>query len=161
MRSSEFGVYAGGGCSEMVPPDGSSTLPLRSSPAASGKVAGANSTGRNGFLRWAGSFSTVLFGLSFEGAGLSFQEASGGGMRAVETAKSDGSSSACSVVYHQPTGRVLGAQLASPTARGISGTIAMAVSSRLDLGSLAYSDLGDSTDISLLQDTARQGLEWK
>lgn len=160
LRTSMPSVFAIGSCAELATSDGHLSLSLSSSAAASGRIAGANSTGRHFQLGGPGTFTARSFGLVLEGAGLTSGEAHKAGLGAAETARTQGPAWACSLVYDGSTGRLLGGQLAGPASGGMSGLLGLAVSERLGLGTLAYSDLGNSTDISLLQDTARQGLAW-
>jgi NADPH-dependent 2,4-dienoyl-CoA reductase/sulfur reductase-like enzyme len=161
MRSSEAGVLAAGGCAEMAAAKGSLPLPLGASASASGKIAGANAAGRNVALDVAATFSAGLFGLRVEGAGLTFDLAHRSGRDVVETVRANGAGSVCSLVHERATGRLVGGQIAGESCEGLSRLIASAVARRLDVGSLAYADLGSSTDISVLQDTARQGMAWR
>lgn len=158
MRSNAIGTYAAGGCAEMASADGPRSSPLADSPVASGRVAGANSSGRARYLRGVGTFRAELFGLTFEGAGLALDDAKKCALDALETTICEGPSSACSLVYLRKTCRVIGGQLAGRRNSGASAVISAFVSQRADLDTLAYSDIGGSTDISLLQETARQGL---
>jgi 3-phenylpropionate/trans-cinnamate dioxygenase ferredoxin reductase subunit len=161
MCSTEGSVFAAGSCAEMVAAEGSIPISLGASASASGRVAGANAAGRHVALDVAGAFSADLFGLRVEGAGLTFDQARASGQEVMETVRADGATSFCSLVHDRATGRLVGGQMAGESCEGFSMLIASAVARRLDIGSLAYADLGSSTDISMLQDTARQGLAWR
>ena len=161
MHSAQAGVLAAGSCAEMVGAEAPLPQPLGASAIASGKVAGGNAAGRRVVLDVAATFSTELFGIRLEGAGLTFDLARRSGHDVVETVRADGPSSVCSLVHDRATGRLLGGQAAGENCEGLSKLLASALSHRLDVGSLAYADLGSSTDISVLQDTARQGLAWR
>ena len=161
MRTAEAGVLAAGSCAELKGTKASVPPPLGASAAASGKVAGANAAGHNAVLDAAAPFSAELFGIRLEGAGLTLDLARRSGQEVVETVRADGGTSVCSLVHDRDTGRLVGGQVAGGNCEGLSKVIALAISRRLDVGSLAYADLGGSTDISVLQDTARQGLAWR
>lgn len=160
MRTSMTGVFAAGSCAVMPMVDGQAGILLGGSAVASGRIAGANSASRRLSLRAVGAFTAEVFGLKVQGAGMSLEAARSAGMDALETVRTEGPSRACSLVHERSTGRLLGAQLVLDSKEGSLGPLELSISERLCLSSLAYSDLGDSTDISLLQDTARQGLEW-
>ena len=161
MRSADSEVFAAGSCAEMATAEYSVPLPLGRSAPASGRVAGANAAGRTVALNLAAPFAAELFGLCIGGAGLTFDLARSAGLEVVETVRADGAASVCSLVHERTTGRIIGGQLAAPQAEGVAGLLASAVSHRVDIGSLAYAVAGGSTDISLLRDTARQGLAWR
>jgi NADPH-dependent 2,4-dienoyl-CoA reductase/sulfur reductase-like enzyme len=160
MRSTDASVFAAGSCAEMTT-EGLLPVSLCNSASASGRVAGANAAGRNVTLGVANTLSADLFGLHIEGAGLTLDLARRSGQEVVETVVADGATSVCSLVHDRATGRLVGGQIASESCEGLCRLIASAVSRRVDVGSLAYADLGNSTDISVLQDTARQGLAWR
>ena len=163
MESSIRDCYAAGGCAELAGVSAASatrTLSLHYSCATSSRVAGANAAGRFLAFRPVGSFGARVFGVGLACAGLSLSQARHLGLDAVEsTVSREGST--CSLVYDSCSGRLLGAQMAGACLPSLSPPLSLLASQSVSLSSLAYADLGESTDISLLLQAARQGIAWR
>jgi len=161
LRAKSGRCYAAGGCAELNNGDGSTTQLLGRSAEASGRVAGANAAGLNLTLTPASAYDTTLFGLGLASAGLEAGEAFALGMDTVETARRRDSTSACSIVHDRPTGRVVGVQVVGASSGHLSGFLSLVVTQAVRLSNLAFADAGCSTDISLITETASQGLTWR
>ena len=153
LRTTAEGTLAAGGCAEIRNRSGVSTV-LDEEPGMSGRVAGSNcvggktAVGKSRFLR------ARAFGLRFATTGLSQDPPSLFGSRFGSVSRSR-DSSACTIVYERLTGRVSSVQLVEPTEEDSLVYIPSVAGESLH--SIAYGGLG-SSDISLLADTARQGL---
>ncbi len=156
LRTSAPDVFAAGSCAELVGP-GTFERP---SPSGSGFVAGANAAGRRRRYLAVGSWSSTMFGLTLSLSGLSLREARRRGHDAVCVERSWGARSSCAVIFDSRSSKVLGVQLAGEASSASSGGVPMFVPDSLDLATLAVSSWGNSTDISPVSETARQGLRW-
>jgi pyruvate/2-oxoglutarate dehydrogenase complex dihydrolipoamide dehydrogenase (E3) component len=161
LRSNSGRCYAAGGCAEFGVGGMSQTMLLGRSAEASGRVAGANASGLKLPFTPASSIDAALFGLRFASAGLRVGEAPPLWMDAVETTWRRDSTSACSIVHDRLSGRVLGVQVLGPSSCHLSGFLSLVVTQSVRLSTLAYGDSGSSTDISLVAETASQGLAWR
>ncbi len=154
------GLLAAGGCAEMAISSHWRTGSLERSADASGRAAGANAAGRATTFLPVGYVQLRLFGLDLVVAGLTEIEARFVGYDATETHYRQDDTTECTIVSEKRTGRVLGVQIVSPSgARGQA--VPFAALQLMTMKSLAYSDFGGSTDISLVAEAARQGTSWR
>ena len=160
LRSTSRDCFAAGGCAELPIHGRARTILLCQSAPASGRTAGANASGQNLVLKAVGSFAATVFGLGLVGAGLGLKEARDIGLEVVETARRWGPTTACSIIHDRLTGRVVGVQAVGVSAESSSASLSFIVSHSLNLRTMAYADVGGSTDISLVAETARQGIHW-
>ncbi|MDG7010391.1 MAG: FAD-dependent oxidoreductase [Nitrososphaerota archaeon] len=153
LRTESKTVYAAGGCAE--PPGWSSPGGILGSPAASGRVAGANAMGGEVRFHPGRSFSSVIFGLSWfrHGPPIATLRARGG--LVTVTSKRD-TCSVCGIAYDR-RGRVVSVETVGKFSPD-PGALPWSIPEGSTLASLAYGPLG-STDISLVSDTARLGLK--
>jgi NADPH-dependent 2,4-dienoyl-CoA reductase/sulfur reductase-like enzyme len=158
LRSLTKGYFSAGGCAELQLGWYESSLPLGQSPEASGTVAGCNAAGLSVSFRSLGSRDESILGLGFVTAGISMRETALLGLEAVETTRTEGKDSACSIIHDPANGRVVGIQLVGASVANLSSSLSFLVLESVKLRTLAYADLGTSTDISLVAETARQAL---
>ena len=153
LRTSVPGVLAAGGCAE---PSGSTSpeTTLKEVPAASGRVAGANAAGGDVCTRPSCAFYLSVFGLHWLRLRLSSPGKQPVGGLATVTLRRD-PLSVCTIA-HDGRGRVVSIEAVERRAPG-RGVLSLPGHSGSTLKSLAYEPL-DSTDISLVSDTARLGL---
>ena len=150
-------LYAAGWCAE--PRNGRpNPFTLEGASAMSGRVAGANATGHRLALRPSRFAEASFFGLRWARAGASLGEARGRGCVVSEISRRWSPESACSMVYERPSGKILGVELVIEEGSERLGIFAEITSSS-SLRGVAYGVSGDSSDISLVSDTARLGLE--
>ncbi len=155
LRTKEPGVFAAGGCAELeggLPPGST----LGDEPRLSGRAAGANATGAGVSISRFRSWSLSALGLRWSRSGLDAKECRSLGMRVREACARQDGRSACTLVYEEATGRVVGAEAVEPVGSS-SGGLGSWVPGSATLKSLAYGGLG-SSDISMVSDTARMGL---
>ena len=155
MRSAVPGVLSAGGCAELhegSPPH--ATLVDEEGP--SGRVAGANAAGHRARLSAARCFSRSALGVTWTRRGTGAAPARAAGLDAVAIGRRD-AESACTIVYDRATGAVLG--LETVEARYSSGPVAASMGPFTTLRSLAYEGSLGSSDISMVSETARLGLE--
>lgn len=157
LRSSSKGIYAAGGCAEFGLPLRTRVFDTVASARTSGRVAGANAGGLRTKFTAVRSIDTTVFGLRLASVGLTLEEALSTGNPANAVTLTFGRTAICSVVYRRLDGKVLGIQLVGePEASHVDLTFA--VSRGVSLTELAYGHLTGSTDISLVAQTAREGL---
>lgn len=146
-------TFAAGGCAEVEGVEPPSTL--AGEPSSSGRIAGANSLGEGLSLGPTWSTELLLFGLRWVRMRARLNGARRGGGR---TLSRKGEEAACQIVFDPQSGRVTGMEFVNP----ISARVICEVPSTLDLNlrALAYGGCG-SSDISLISETARLGLEWR
>jgi NADPH-dependent 2,4-dienoyl-CoA reductase/sulfur reductase-like enzyme len=155
MRTSVPSTLSAGGCAELtsgIPP--SSTL--EEEQRSTGRVSGANASGAD--LRVPATRRSVcsIFGLTWTSIGVGLAESRAAGLAAVSRRWDEWTS--CTVVYERGRGVVMGLEVVEDASRP-SPSLPSEVS-RCTLKSLAYCPLG-SSDISVVSETARQGLkEW-
>ena len=155
LRTREPGVYAVGGCAELegsLPP----LSTLGEEPRLSGRAAGANAAGASVGISRVRCWSLAVLGLRWSRSGPGAKACRSLGMRVREAHGRQGSRAACTLVYEEATGRVIGAEVVEP-ADSSSGGLCSWVPGSATLKSLAYGGLG-SSDISMVSDTARVGL---
>ena len=158
MRSTCRGILAAGDCVEFMLGGSSIQIMRRSTAAAAGRIAGVNATGGSLDFNPVGSLELNLFGVEVACAGLSLSDS--------ETARLDTrevsltrSGSSCWIVFERLGGKVLGVGLAGPNASVAVGSLILTVSKGVGVRELVYQETSGSTDISLVADTARQGLK--
>ena len=151
LRTGAKTVYAAGGCAE--PSGRASPGDSMSSPAALGRVAGANATGGEVRFHPGRTFSSVIFGLSWFRYGPPVATLLSRGELATVTLKRD-TCSVCGIGYDR-RGRVVSVETVERFGPD-RGAPTCSIPEGSTLASLAYSPLG-STDISLMSDTARLG----
>ena len=154
METTVPDVFAAGGCAELSegnPPQAT----LEDEPGSSGRIAGANAAGGRAKVPPSRRFSASLFGLVWTRVGIGVSAAGAAGLDVVGGRGDD--SSSCAMVYDRARGDVLGVELVGdeshrdilPHFIGRLGT----------LRSLAYDGALGSSDISMVSETARLGLE--
>ncbi|MDA4119634.1 MAG: NAD(P)/FAD-dependent oxidoreductase [Thaumarchaeota archaeon] len=131
---------------------------LEGAAAKSGRVAGANATGQRLVFHPPMFAEASFFGLRWAKVGTSLCEARGQGFVVSEFSHRRSQGSACSIVYERPSGRVIGVELAIEEENERLGFIA-ALIPPTSLQAVAYGAPSDSSDISLVSDTARLGLQ--
>jgi pyruvate/2-oxoglutarate dehydrogenase complex dihydrolipoamide dehydrogenase (E3) component len=157
LRSSSPFVYSAGVCAEFGGPWSFTGIPDVAS-AMSGRVAGANATGHAHVVRHSHFASSLLFGLSWARAGVGLGEARSRGLEASEVCRRWSLGSACSIVFERRSGRILGVELVTEELDERLGVLA-ALTPSFSLRTVAYGASCDSSDISMLSDTARLGLQ--
>jgi pyruvate/2-oxoglutarate dehydrogenase complex dihydrolipoamide dehydrogenase (E3) component len=157
LRSSSPVLFAAGGCAELRQP-----WPLtgisEGASGMSGRVAGANATGHALSIRLSKFASSSFFGRSWAKVGVGLGEAQAHGLEVSEISRRWSHGSACSIVYERPTGRIVGVEVITEAGDERFGVLAALVPST-NLRALAYGTSSDSSDISLVSDTARLGLQ--
>ena len=154
MKTTAHGVYAAGGCAELLPGIPPSSV-LDGEAAISGRIAGSSCMGGG---RTAGPFRTremVVFGLRWTRAGTTAHPGAWPGLQRAEVGKRWARSSACSILFEGPAQRVIGVETLEPADEPPAGPLSMAYAP--SLAALANGGLG-SSDISVVSDTARLGL---
>ena len=156
LRTSAPGVYAAGMSAHLESANPPRTL--HESAESSGMVAGANSSGESLRVGWVGSVGTRVFGLRWLQAGTPPGAAALRNLNATSFGRRTGQDSACTLVYDRRS-RVLGVETVEEATSLPSG-LAGAISGPVTLAGLAYG-WEDSSDISVVSDTARLGLrQW-
>ena len=157
LRSSSPMLYAAGWTAEprVGPPH---LRTLEGAAAKSGRVAGANATGQRLIFHPPRFTQASFFGLRWARVGTSFCEARGQGLVVSEISRRWSHGSACSIAYERPSGKVVGAEIVVGEENERLGFIA-ALTPPTSLQALAYGVPSDSSDISLVSDTARLGLQ--
>ncbi|HEY6283567.1 MAG TPA: FAD-dependent oxidoreductase [Nitrososphaerales archaeon] len=157
LRSSSPALYAAGWTAEpRVGPPHPRTL--GGAAAKSGRVAGANATGHRLVYHPQRSTEASFFGLRWARFGTSLCEARRQGFMVSEISRRWSQGSACSIVYERPSGKVVGVELVIDGENDRLGVIA-SLTPPTSLQAVAYGASGDSSDISLVSDTARLGLQ--
>jgi NADPH-dependent 2,4-dienoyl-CoA reductase/sulfur reductase-like enzyme len=158
LRSSVPNCYAAGECAEFAPAGRPPLVMAGPYAKASGRVAGANASGLRLECRPLRCEVLEVFGLHAVAAGLWLEEARIAGFDAVEVTRTRQPDSACTIVYDRPSKRILGIQVVRTGPAGACGGVPLAVSQSLSLATMGYQDGDDSTDISLVAETAREGV---
>ncbi|HLQ06360.1 MAG TPA: NAD(P)/FAD-dependent oxidoreductase [Nitrososphaerales archaeon] len=157
LRSNSPGLYAAGLCA--VPRTGQPfPCTLGGAAARSGRVAGANATGHSLAFHPPRFAEASFFGLRWARFGASLGEARGRGLMVSEISRRWSPGSACSIVYERPSEKVVGVELVIEEGNERLGALA-SITSQTSLQAIAYGVSGDSSDISLVSDTARLGLQ--
>ncbi len=154
MRTTHPSVYAAGGCAELAAGTALSRV-LDFEAALSGRIAGSNCTGGRHELGLVMSNQVMVFGLRWTRAGVDALSSRVAGLEVGSVGRRWSQTSACSIFFERPGGRVLGIDSIEPAEAPPPG--ALSIASGLSLRSLAYVGLG-SSDISVVSDTARLGL---
>jgi thioredoxin reductase len=157
MRTGVHGVYAAGGCAELeagLPPSAT----LGGEAASSGRIAGANSMGQNLTIGFARFMEVVLFGLRWLRVGVGHSSSRGLGTKVGVVGRRWDSSSACTIFYDERSGKVVGLETVEEVT-SLSHEILSVVSGSASLRTMAYGGASGSSDISLVSDTARLGLQ--
>lgn len=145
LRASPPAAYAAGGCAELETGLPASTL--ESEAAASGRIAGANSTGQSFAMDSVRSSVVQVFGLRWSRAGAGPRAAAASGPAVGVVSRRWSPTSACTLVYETASGRVLGVE-AVEGAEVSSADISAALSHSANLRTLAYHSGAGSSDIS-------------
>ncbi|HEV2138641.1 MAG TPA: NAD(P)/FAD-dependent oxidoreductase [Nitrososphaerales archaeon] len=157
LRSSSPVLYAAGWTAE--PRVG---LPrprtLGGAAAKSGRVAGANATGHRLVFHPPRFAEASFFGLRWARFGNSLCEARGQGLIVSEISHRWSQGSACTIAYERPSGKLVGVELVVEEGNERLGFIT-ALTPPTSLQAMAYGVSSDSSDISLVSDTARLGLQ--
>jgi len=154
LRTSAPSTFAAGGCAELSQGCNRFILDLEASTSA--RIAGANASGRCFARRPMRAWGTTFFGLRWScSESGSYADISAATSSVSTEAAPD---SACTIVYDKRSGRVVSletleeADAAPPLPQSY-------LSYPATLRALAYGEVGGSSDISLVSDTARAGLE--
>ena len=158
MESSARGIYAAGACAEYPLGNTTRLLMLESSAGSSGWVAGINASGGSLPRVPVGLFSRRFMGVEVRSAGLGLFEARAAGYRASESALVDKGAAVCSMVFEARSRRILGVQLATRGRAPAPEFFAIAASEGVLLENIACLEHCNSTDISLVIETAREGI---
>ncbi len=157
LRSSSPVLYAAGWSAE--PRTGwPHPCTLEGAAGRSGRVAGANATGHRFTFHPPRFAEASFFDLKWAKVGAGLNEARGHGFTVSEISRRWSPGSACSIVYERPSGRVVGVELVTEQGNERHGSLA-SLTSPTSLLAVAYGVSGDSSDISLVSDTARLGLQ--
>jgi NADPH-dependent 2,4-dienoyl-CoA reductase/sulfur reductase-like enzyme len=152
LVTSSPSIFAAGGCAELSSdPFTSKTLEDRT--AQSGRIAGANSLGNHYVVDPVVPTVVAIFGLRWTRVCTGATAASVPGRLASSVSQRVGSKSACTIVFERVNGRVLAIETVEETTNP-SVDISPGSTGAESLRTLAYS----SSDISLVSDTARLGL---
>ena len=158
LRTTASRVFAAGDCVEFRSGGGSIPIMRQSTASAGGKVAGANASGASVVFNPVGCLEANLFGVEIASAGLSLRESREARLDAREVSLTR-SGSTCWIVFDRARGRVLGLGVAGPDSAGVIGKLVLTVSKGAEIRELVYEETLGSTDISLVADTAREGLK--
>ena len=156
MRTSAPGVFSAGGCAELaegLPPHAT----LEDEQGPSGRVAGANATGSTVRISASRRASCSVFGLEWVCIGADVPAARAAGLDAVAFGMRGDETSSCTLVYTRASGTVLGLEVVGGQSRSEPAIPRMGLPATLR--SLAYDDQLGSSDISMVSETARLGLE--
>lgn len=156
LRSDLPGTLAAGGCAELaagLPPN----AVLDREQGASGRIAGANSTGARFSLPPYRVRTCLAFGLAWTRFGAPPGRAQRGGRDLATFGERWDERSSCSIVYDRRGGDVLGIETVERSSRGAP----LPPFPPVTLRTLAYDGAWGSSDISMVSETARLGLrEW-
>lgn len=157
LRSGSPTLYAAGWSAEprTGQPHGCT---LEGAVARSGRVAGANATGHRLAFHPPRFAEASFFGLRWARGGASLGQARGHGLTVSEISRMWSQGTACSIVYERPSGKVVGVELVIEEGNEQLGSLA-ALTSSTSLRAVAYGVSSDSSDISVVSDTARLGLQ--
>jgi NADPH-dependent 2,4-dienoyl-CoA reductase/sulfur reductase-like enzyme len=162
LQSGVSSVYAAGECAEVSALQGCSSLIPGCASPASGRVAGSNSTGCSRAIAPVKAESMCFFGLRLVIAGRTLRESALAGFHPAVTSEKFGSGAACSISFDRSTGQVLGVEALSSPADGSLEGIRLAIACSVGLEGLAFGQWSDSSDISVVTETAREGLKtWR
>ena len=153
LSTSSPSLFAAGGCAELLDSHGRPHL-LDEEPRMSGRIAGANSMGHSLAISSTPHAGVNLFGLRWSVSEPDLICENAAGARRGVISCRWGPESACTITYERRRGRVIRVECLEPAGRSSVDATASA-SGGTSLLSLAF---GDSSDISLVSDTARLGL---
>ena len=155
MRTTVPGVFSAGGCAELE--WGPSHATLEDEQGPSGRIAGANAGGADVRISESRRFRCAVFGLSWTrmGAGVAAARAAGVEVGTVGVRRDERSS--CAIVYDRRKGTALGVETVEEEAH--AEPMLVALGGLATLRSLAYCSALGSSDISLVSEAARLGLE--
>ena len=156
-QSSRRSIYGAGDCAEVGLGNTTMSVMFESAARLMGAVAGANASGSRASASVVGSFYVELARIAVASAGLGLSESAGMGLDAVECSKTWKGELACSLVYDKQSRTVLGAQLAGRGIAGIAESLPIIVTARMTVDQLAYTETIASSDISPIEETAREG----
>jgi NADH oxidase (H2O2-forming) len=156
MRSSLRSVYGAGDCVEVKVGKTTMSVMFESSARLMGAVAGANASGRSASASVVGSFFMELFGVGIASAGLGLAESIGLGLDVAESSKSWKGELACSLVYARNTKTIVGAQMAGRGIARFAESLPTIVAAKMTMDQLAYQETLVSSDISPIEETARE-----
>lgn len=158
MRAESPSIYGAGSCAELTPARGPPSTLLGWAPKGSGNVAGTNATGADLTFSPVRLLDVTVFGLRVACAGANLTEALTSGFYAAEISCRPDRHSACTIVYDRSNGKVLGVETVGRHSMCSPAAALLPVSLSVSLSTLARYDAEFSTDISLVSETARQGL---
>ncbi len=151
-------VFAAGECAESDAGQLVPEPPIPSAAEASGRVAGANASGRSFAFTPLRAYAVALFGLRVGCAGMSEVEARGAGFVPCEISKMWSPTDGCSVVFDRASGITLGVQTLGEAATDCILPAAFAVSQLTPLRSFVAPGRLGSIDISPIAETVREAL---
>ncbi len=157
LQSSYAGIFAAGECAYLSKSGILGGALVGSTTRASGRAAGANASGRKVSFSPVRAFESEIFGLRLSCVGPSQLEVRRKSLDAGITQASS-SQGLCSIVFDRRDSRILGAQIVGKPGGQVLDFLTQAVSQGVSLIGMAYQELSDSTDISLVSETAREGL---
>ena len=156
-QSSRQSIYCAGDCAEVWVGSTTMSVMFESSARLMGAVAGANASGGRASASVVGSFFMELAGVGVASAGLGLAESARLGLDVVESSKTWKGELACSLVFDRRTRTVLGAQLAGRGIAGMAESLPIIVAAKMTVDHLAYTESIASSDISPIEETAREG----
>ena len=156
LRTSTPGILAAGGCAELSEgsPSGAS---LEDEQEPSGRTAGANATGSTVVMPHARRVTCSVFGLVWTCVGTGIAAARAAGLEVDSVGERRDEVTSCALVYDRATGRVLG--LEAVHEQRACGVAIPGIVTPTTLRSLAYDGSLGSSDISMVSETARLGLQ--
>ncbi|HYB07377.1 MAG TPA: FAD-dependent oxidoreductase [Nitrososphaerales archaeon] len=159
LSASSPSTYAAGGCAELgtgLPPFST----LEAETVMSGRIAGANATGQHITIDPFRYSEVVAFGQKWSRSGVGASFARTFGLVVDVVSRRWGPTSACTIVFETTSGRVVGVETVEEVGASSAG-IPSGLSRVASLRRLAYEGLAGSSDISMVADTARLGLnQW-
>jgi pyruvate/2-oxoglutarate dehydrogenase complex dihydrolipoamide dehydrogenase (E3) component len=157
LMAASPGVFAAGGCADLRTNGVDYPSVLAGSPTVSGRIAGANAAGLRESISSFGHSASEVFGLRLLASGLRLAEAQAAWPDLATVTHSPGPDSACTIIYERRSGAILGIESVEECGSPYSSSVGR-IRPWTTLRALAYGGLADSSDISLVSETARLGL---
>jgi NADPH-dependent 2,4-dienoyl-CoA reductase/sulfur reductase-like enzyme len=156
MRSGVPGILSAGGCAELE--EGNpSPCTLEDEQGTSGRIAGANAAGAGVRMPACRRASCSVFGLVWTRVGMGASAARAAGLDVGEVVERRDERSSCTITYDRASGVAVGLEVVSE--QGSREQAAAPLDGPATLRSLAYGGTLGSSDISMVSETARLGLE--
>ncbi|HKT22831.1 MAG TPA: FAD-dependent oxidoreductase, partial [Nitrososphaerales archaeon] len=156
MESGAHGTFAAGGCAELGEGNPPHSV-LDCEQGLSGRIAGANAAGSFERMPASRRTSCSAFGLVWTRVGTGSAAARAGGLEVEAVGQRHGERSSCVIAYDRAKGVALGLEVVTELARGEPALPSLVGTATLR--SLAYDGALGSSDISMVSETARLGLE--